>query len=77
MLRLPPLHPRRLAMGATFSRRRRPRLPTTIGELLCIFAGGYAFSPLDAALPARALLRLRTTAAAARPERSLQVQQPS
>lgn len=76
--------------------RKRPRLPTTIIELvaenaakltafshtgmaavLCIFAGGYAFSPLDEALPARALLRLPNHSGSGLAGRWLRVQQPS
>ena len=50
---------------------------TTLIELLCNFVGGYAFSPLDAALPARALLRHSNHSGSGLHGRWLQVQQPS
>jgi len=53
------------------------RSATTIAELLCIFVDGYAFSPLDAALPARALLRHSNHSGSGLEGRWLQVQQPS
>lgn len=55
------------------------RLPAcfTRDALLCIFVSGYAFSPLDAALPARALLPHLNHGGSGLDGRWLRVQQPS